>query len=442
MTTEAEMPVEDRILRVFETLGIQQAHLAGRTQHDWIGFVDKYPERVASLTLVCPGVPDPDSVSSLASRLLIFTGDQTPSSDKMRQVVASIPGATLATLDNYAAWSDVAAVHTDRIGSVLKDFLSRLGDARGEMTDYPADASGEVAGISYRILGSGPPLVLLPLGFSSSQWEPLLPSLAEDQCTITLGGAELGVAAALEMRGRLPGYVRLMRNLIDAARLQPGETVLEVGCGTGVLCRWLARYTNKQNPVVGLDFNPYLLREAEAFSRKEGLEGVLEFQEGNAEALTIADNSYGLSVSSTVMEEVDADRMLAEMVRVTKPGGKVAVAVRALDRPFLINLPLPAELKAKVENPGTWASDVAENGCADATLYRRFHKAGLTEVEMFPQLMAAGSPAVLEWLETWVLPMLSQEESEQWRIARAQAMAQGTYFFAWPHHCAVGTKIP
>ena len=57
------------------------------------------------------------------------------------------------------------------------------------------------------------------------------------------------------------------------------------------------------------------------------------------------------------MERVDADRMLEEMIRVTKPGGRVAVLVQATDRSRLVNLPLGAELKAKVETnrglPGT-----------------------------------------------------------------------------------------
>jgi hypothetical protein len=55
----AELPVEQRILQLFEHLGISQAHLASRMPQDWKGFVTTYPERVASLTLVCPSGVDP-----------------------------------------------------------------------------------------------------------------------------------------------------------------------------------------------------------------------------------------------------------------------------------------------------------------------------------------------------------------------------------------------
>ncbi len=54
-------------------------------------------------------------------------------------------------------------------------------------------------------------------------------------------------------------------------------------------------------------------------------------------------------MSFTVMQAVDADRMLREMMRVTKPGGRIGVLANAVDRPQIINLPLRAELKAKAE---------------------------------------------------------------------------------------------
>jgi ubiquinone/menaquinone biosynthesis C-methylase UbiE len=77
----------------------------------------------------------------------------------------------------------------------------------------------------------------------------------------------------------------VVRRLIEEAELRPGETVLEVGCGTGVLDRWLARHTGGANHIVGVDISRYLLREAMALASQAGLEGVVEFREGSAEAL-------------------------------------------------------------------------------------------------------------------------------------------------------------
>jgi ubiquinone/menaquinone biosynthesis C-methylase UbiE len=52
---------------------------------------------------------------------------------------------------------------------------------------------------------------------------------------------------------------RGVRTLLEETQLNPGEAVLEVGCGTGVLDRWLARRTTKAHRITGVDINPYLL---------------------------------------------------------------------------------------------------------------------------------------------------------------------------------------
>jgi len=280
---------------------------------------------------------------------------------------------------------------------------------------------------------------LLPLGVASSQWEPLVPRLSERWCTIILGGAYLGMIGSLEARARTAGYLGVVRRLIEEAELRPGESVLEAGCGTGVLDRWLARYTGRANHIVGIDISRYLLREATALARREGLEDVIEFREGSAESLPFSENSFDVAMSSTVIQRLDADRMLREMVRVTKPGGRVAVVGHAHDLPRWVNLELPVELKAKVEAPG-WASDRGHQlGCDDASLYRRFHQVGLTQIKMFPQF-AAFERSRLQLLQGEILPTLSPDAVQEWRKAVEQAEAAGTFFIATPFHCAVGTK--
>ena len=114
---------------------------------------------------------------------------------------------------------------------------------------------------------------------------------------------------------------------------------------------------------------------------------------------------------------------------------------RGMDMPFLTNLRLQAELQAKVGAPGALGS-VAGRGCADASLYRRFCQAGLTQVKKFPQLPAfdGSAPYMLQFMQNTLLGKLTQEEARQWQSARAQAEAAGTFFMTWPHHCAVGTK--
>src|SRR5262245_21128593 len=98
--------------------------------------------------------------------------------------------------------------------------------------------------------------------------------------------------------------------------------------------------TGSKNPIIGVDINNNLLREAAALTRKGGLEGTIAFREGNAEALP--DGSFDVTMAVTVIEELNADRRLGEMVRVTRSGGRVPVVARAMHVPFLMNLPLGA----------------------------------------------------------------------------------------------------
>jgi ubiquinone/menaquinone biosynthesis C-methylase UbiE len=131
----------------------------------------------------------------------------------------------------------------------------------------------------------------------------------------------LGSVASLEARGHSAGYLGIVGRLFEAVQLRPGETILDVGCGSGVLDRWLAQRTRGENRIVAVDIHRELLRQAAALVRQEGLAEVIEFREGNAEALPFADNSFDVTFSATVMELLDADRMLHELIRVTRPGG-------------------------------------------------------------------------------------------------------------------------
>src|SRR5215469_13945247 len=339
--TKAALPLAQRLLQLFQHLGIERAHLAGRNVADWHGFASAHPNRIASLTLLCPAALDLRPFPDLVPRLLAISGDHGATAERVHAVAQSTAGMVSATLRDYEAlmWSDLAADRGVEIAAAMGGFLQSMEERHPLETTRLQEGEGEVAGIFYRVRGAGPPLVLMPLELAPSQWEPLVPSLSERCCTIELGGAFLGIVALLEARGR-SDYLGMIRTLLDLAHLKPGETVLDVGCGSGVAVREVARRTGKSNRLIGVDASPYLLREAGRLARQEEFGDAIEFREARAEALPFPDNSMDLTLSCTVQEEGDADRMLAEMIRVTKPGGRVAVIVRGVDVPSWVNLPL------------------------------------------------------------------------------------------------------
>src|SRR5204863_10116680 len=146
--------------------------------------------------------------------------------------------------------------------------------------------------------------------------------------------------------------------------------------------------------------------------------------------------------SSTVFEEGDAELMLSEIVRVTRPGGRVGIVVNAIDMPFWVNLPLDPALKAKVDAPGIIGGGMAPNGVADMSLYRRLAALGLTGLKCFPQMVSVvpGSERI-ERYQQQILAALTPAEIETFRQAVAAAKRDGTFLIGQTYHCAVGTKL-
>jgi ubiquinone/menaquinone biosynthesis C-methylase UbiE len=371
--------------------------------------------------------------------MLVVAGDRGPTAEGAVKLLADLPGAGSLLLRGFEChpWSDVITDRGSEFGQAMLGFLDRHP---AKVVSLP-EGEGEAAGISYRIRGTGPALVLMPLDLAPSQWEPLIPTLSARHCTITLGGPLLGSVGLLEARGRST-YLGLVRTVLDLVRMQPGEVILEVGGGSGVVLREIARRTAGANRIIDVDINPYLLREAAILATRAGLAERMSFQEGSAEAIPLAADSVDVALSFTVMEEGDADRMLDELVRVTRPGGRIAAVVRSLDLPPWANLPISTALRAKVDTPGLVGAGVAAAGCADTSLYRRFYAAGLTELRCFPQLVAITPAEVSRFTisQQQILAMLTAEEAAEWRSAASQAEAEGTFFIATAHHCAVGTK--
>ena len=438
MTDNQEQPTERRLAALFHALGVKRAHIVASTSWDWAGLVATHPDMIASLTLVSPGGLDVDLLRPVASRLLVIGGEE----DAAAQLAASgsLPGAVGHRIAGYSGlpWADPALDHTEELAGAIRRHVDSLGE--GLTSPRVVAERGEVADITYNVVGDGPPLVFIPLMLAPSQWAPIVPTLSERYTTITLGGQELGFVPLLEDRARAPGYTSLVGGALDAAGLAFDDDVLEVGCGPGSLLRWLVR-CEKTRRVVGVDINDYLLGEARAQADREGLGDAVDVRHGAAEDLPFSDASFDVTFSSTVMEEADADRMLAEMVRVTRPGGKVVVIVRAVDIPWVVNAPLSAELKQRVQAPG---GAVAQGGCADASLYRRFREAGLRETRIGPQFLSLqptdGRGVLLRRILEGMASALDPGDATRFAEAVADATENGVLSVAWPHHCASGVK--
>lgn len=133
-------------------------------------------------------------------------------------------------------------------------------------------------------------------------------------------------AARLELRAGAESEIAARDEYVRLLGVVAGERVLDVGCGSGAVTRTLALRVATGGRAVGLDASGALLNVARELANTAGLGAIVEFKEGDCRALPFPDASFDAVVAATALSHVpDAGRALREMVRVTRPGGRVGI---------------------------------------------------------------------------------------------------------------------
>ena len=156
------------------------------------------------------------------------------------------------------------------------------------------------------------------------------------------------------------------------AKLQPGETVLDLGSGGGIDVLLSAKRVGPTGKAYGLDMTEEMLALAEQNKLKSGLKNV-EFLKGEIENIPLPPNTVDVIVSNCVINlSGDKDRVLREAFRVLKPGGRFAIS------DVVVRGEVPREIRKSME---LWVGCVA--GALSETEYReKLAAAGFESVDI------------------------------------------------------------
>ncbi|MEQ8267241.1 MAG: methyltransferase domain-containing protein, partial [Parvibaculum sp.] len=194
-------------------------------------------------------------------------------------------------------------------------------------------------------------------------------------------------ARTLEAMYLTPDVVGQRAKVIEMLAPAPGEHVLDIGTGPGLLAYDLARMVGESGRLVGLDAAPSMLKVAR--TRLAAMPQA-ECMEGDAADLTFPDASFDIAVSTQVHEYVaDMEKAVKELHRVLKPGGRALI----LDTDWR-SIVWHSSDKARMERVLLCWDDHLADPHLPATLGARMRRAGfrVLRVEIVPMLSPRWQP--------------------------------------------------
>ena len=252
------------------------------------------------------------------------------------------------------------------------------------------------------------------------------------------------MVSRLEVRGGHWFYQKVLREYLDVMNIDSDDTVLDMGCGTGVAARTIARRVNFSGRVTGIDLSPYLVEAAKRLADEEGLGDRVQFRSGDTRDLDIPDGRFDAVVAHTLVSHVqEALTVIKEAARVVKPGGLIAVfdgdyasMTFALDDPVQSKKYDEALINALVTSPRVMRQ-----------MPHLIQQASLEMIRMFPYIMVEVGKGDF-WLSgidayEKLAPKsgaMTEEEATNWANALRKASDQGVFFGASNYYTYIAQR--
>jgi ubiquinone/menaquinone biosynthesis C-methylase UbiE len=232
---------------------------------------------------------------------------------------------------------------------------------------------------------------------------------------------------------------RLKPRLIELLALQPGDSVVDVGCGTGDDARDLRQVVGERGKVFGVDVSTTMIETAIERSNATGI--AVDFHTADAFALPFREATFDACRCERVLMHLDGDPAdaIAELARITRPGGRIGISDFDWDA-AMIDHPDRSTTRLIVHS----VSDGIRHGQIGRQLNHLLLDAGLTGVT----IESYGIRLTHKFLHQLLDGHLRTAEAEQrlerqivqsWWKELAAADASGRFLTIWTAVLATGT---
>ncbi len=235
----------------------------------------------------------------------------------------------------------------------------------------------------------------------------------------------------VERSYQTPEIINQRIKTLDALALKAGESVLDVGCGTGLLLQMMSNQVGDVGQATGLDFSADMLEMAK--QRCAGLANV-QLHQGSADDLNFTSESFNaVSCTQTLLYVEKVEQSLSEIYRVLKPKGRIAV-LETDWRGLVLNSEDRNFTRRVVD---AWDSEAVSPNLP-VKLISLLKRVGFsaTRVTPIPILNTSRndnnfSSSMIRWFSKTAVKrgVISQEESDQWVAQIGRLSEQDAYFF-------------
>ncbi len=239
-----------------------------------------------------------------------------------------------------------------------------------------------------------------------------------------------------------PFFQELKTRSLQLLDVQPGQHVLDVGCGVGDVVRTLAPKVGSGGRVVGIDQSATMLEHARR--RSEELPWPIEYHHCPAQRLDFPAATFDRCRSDRVLIFLEDLRQgLSEIIRVTRPGGRIVISEFDIES-SVVDSPYRAVTRVLMDY---WC-DTFTNGWVGRQLPGLFRELGLTDVTVDPMVLMVNDFKQVRDVYQWPVTVqraqqakrVSSDEATMWLRQLEEAGAAGQFFQAQLMFTVAGRK--